>query len=177
MNISRVSIRDKEAGRRVAVLQRGEEAVEKCSNHDDLVAAAAKGTALDEERGKQLDAIFHSLREIRTAIDQNQVRAESRDVAIVAVKNCIETVDRKIENGLRSEIRKILSIVDKRAIEREEAAGKGFVAFLTPGIKEFKNKLSFILVTGFFISLLWLALQTVGKMAIGDVAKFFGIGS
>lgn len=150
--------------------------MEKCANHDDLVAAAAAGSALDEERGRQLDAIFHSLREIRTAIDQNQVRAATRDEAIIAVRNCIETVDKKIENGLRSEIRKILAIVDQRKVEREEAVGKGFGAFLQPGWNEFKSKASFIIVTGTIVGLVWLVAQTVGKLAITDILKFFGLG-
>ena len=164
---------------------------EKCSGHDDLVARAAMGTAMFEEHTRQLSGIFEILTEIRKTVDQNQVRAQSRDLALAEVSECILKVDRKIENGLRSEIREIsmtvknlLGIMDKRRVDRVEQVGnsrRGVRGFLRPGWREFKNKASFIAVTTTILFVVWLIIWGESKLAIfheGPVGllKLFGIG-
>jgi hypothetical protein len=103
--------------------------MERCAGHDQLVKDAGMATAAFAEHGKQLSNIFDRLLEIKTAIDQNYVRAEHRDQAVATLQDSIEAVDRKIENGLRHEvsrcaenIRQIMACFEQRKTSREADA-------------------------------------------------------
>lgn len=165
--------------------------MEKCSGHDNLVKDAAMGTAMFAEHGRQLSGIFDALSEIKTMVDQNQVRAATRDIAIVDLKECITEVDGKIENGLRAAVTKmalqmegVVGIIDKRREDRSEHNGdseRGVKGFLRPGWKKFQNEASFIVVTASIITGIWFVIWGGSKLAIfhegpAGLLKLFGIG-
>lgn len=160
-----------------------------------MIAATSRAEALEEERGEQIREIFQQLRGIRTSIDQNAVRAEKRDEALESANKCLErvegwvanadkaitAVDRKIENGLRGDVQRILKILDARKAERKPPSKKGFLGFLEPGWEEFKGKASFLLVASFIIGGLWTLTIVVSKVAIlhegpAGLLKLLGIG-
>jgi hypothetical protein len=162
--------------------------MERCAGHDQLVKDAGMATAAGLEHGKQLSNIFTRLIEIKTAIDQNHVKDENRDLAISALQDSIEKVDRKIENGLRheisccaSDIRKIMACVDQRKIERKAEARRGIRGFLAIGWTEFRHKTSFLLVTSFIVISAWFVMWVASRIyskyeGPAALLKLFGIG-
>jgi hypothetical protein len=165
--------------------------MENCKGHDQLVREAAMGNAMVAEHGRQLTNISDMLIEVKTAVEQNQVRALARDEAIVAVNECIRKVDRKIENGLRSEVQDItrnlatlIECIEKRKAQRgaEVKRPKGIKAFIVPGWDRFKSEASFIFVTGSILLTVWFVFWSASKMAIfhegpAGLLRMFGIGA
>jgi hypothetical protein len=158
--------------------------VVKCEGHDELVRQAGMTLASTQEHAKQLSRVFEKLDTISTAIDQGKVRAEIRDESIEAIAAQVKEIDRKIENGIRTDIRKCADSIarmaecsERRRKQREEMAKAGLLGFLSVGFERFRANLSFVLVTGGFLFVLWL-LVSHPPLVEGPsrMFKLFGIG-
>jgi len=162
--------------------------IQHCASHDEVVRIAGRSLQVAEEHGKQLSNIFEKLGEIQTSVDQNYVRAEHRDEALADLQVCVNTIDEKIENGLKAEIaaaaknvRELKACMEQRKIIRDENAKTGIRGFVTMGWIKFRDQASFLLVTGTIIISVWLLLWITAKMAIfhespEKLLKFFGVG-
>ena len=162
--------------------------MEQCEKHGELMRDVGMILQAKEEHGKQLSNIFEKLKSIQTAVDQNCIRAENRDKALVVLQECVNLIDYKIENGLRSEVlvatknvKELKECIEHRRIIRDENAKRGIRGFVTMGWIKFRDQSSFIFVTGTIISMVWFLLWILSKTSLFSdgpikILKFFGIG-
>lgn len=162
--------------------------MERCEGHDSLVMTVSRAAEATEQHGRQLGKIFEMVREIKEAVDKNAVRAEGRDEALAALGETIRTIDHKIENGLRSEvrecaakIREMMGCLDARRRERAAEEIRSRQRFLRRGWEEFKRKASFILVASTIVVGGWLFLYALTRIGIfhegpAGILRLFGIG-
>jgi hypothetical protein len=160
----------------------------RCEGHDDLVRSAGMTLQAAQEHTRQLSDIFGKLEDIKTAVDQNQVRAMQRDEAVENLQCSVKAVDVKIENGLRSEVRqmsecikKMVEAAERRKAVRDEEARTGIRGFLATGWGQFKRQASLILVAGTLILSAWFVIFVTTKIGFFHegplpILKLFGIG-
>lgn len=128
-----------------------------------------------EKHGEGLEKIFDLLGDIKEQVDKNMVRAQYRDERLEEIRQDIKTVDKKIENGLRSEVRFIAQKVNDLVKDQKRGLG----GFFDAGMKKFKVQLGFIIIVFGFCFALWLLGWTVIKLGLfreGPIwmMKFFG---
>ena len=114
--------------------------MEQCEKHGEMMQVMGEQVEANRIQTKQIGEIFTLLSSIKTSIDQNAVRAEARDQKLCEI-------DRKIENGLRSEVTKMSRAVeqmtacmDRRKRERELERETGVEGFFRKGwVKIYNN--------------------------------------
>jgi len=158
---------------------------------DDISGRVGKLEGIVEIHNENVNRIFILLGEIKTEVDKNTVRAEQRDVAlneiansVVAVDRKIETVNSKIENGLKTSIREIDvkvtglgDCLDRRKLAREKAEQEGLDGFFKVGWKKFKAQGGFVVI----LLAIWFVIWMLGKTELFKESpvglfKLFGIG-
>ena len=155
-----------------------------------IAMALGKAEQAVETHNEQLSAIFCELKDIKTAVDQNAIRAENRDTKLAELKEDVAEIDRKIENGLRSEVRetkaelqKMQFCLERRKREKALEDERGVYGFFRRGFAQFKERGSYIVVTSMIIGAAWLVLWVFAKVFIfhegagGKILKIFGLGS
>ncbi len=156
---------------------------------DAIAMALGKATKAVEMHEETLSTIFAELKGIKTAVDQNIVHAETRDTKLSELKEDMAKIDRKIENGLRSEVRetkaelmKMQACLERRKQMKLLEDQRGLYGFFHRGFAQFKDKGSYIVVTSMIVGAAWLILWTFAKVFIfhegagGKILKVFGLG-
>lgn len=143
---------------------------ERCGSHDEIVMDMGKVLSAAEEHGRQLIRLFEYLDDIKTAVDQNCVRAQHRDDAVIDLRQAINGVDRKIENGLKAEvakcvasIAKVMACIDRHQAERIHKSGlRGFIEI---GWAKFKEQAAVVMMTGLAALLAWYVVGLLQRLA------------
>ena len=157
---------------------------------DAIAMALGKATKAVEMHEEVLGTIFDKLEGIKTAVDQNIIHAETRDTKLAELKADVAEIDRKIENGLRSEVRetkaeliKMQVCLERRKQQKLLEDQRGMYGFFRRGFAQFKDKGSYIVVTSMIVGAAWLVLWVFAKVFIfhegtgGKILKIFGLGS
>jgi hypothetical protein len=160
---------------------------EHCPGHDALVSLASAAATSTKAHGEQLSEIFNLLRLVKEMADKNEVRALHRDSELIKLQDCIESVDRKIENGLRGDIQNCLrqigdiaSSIERRRVERILQAKKGVRGFLKTGVFEFRRQFAFIFIAGCAGLIIWAVVCSISKLGLAgkgpmEILKYFGV--
>lgn len=156
---------------------------------DAIAMALGKATKAVEMHEETLSTIFDKLEGIKTAVDQNIVHAETRDTKLSELKEDVAKIDRKIENGLRSEVRetkaelmKMQACLERRKQEKLLEDQRGIYGFFHRGFAQFRDRGSYIVVTSMIVGAAWLVLWMFAKVfffnegAGGKILKVFGLG-
>lgn len=155
---------------------------------DAIAMALGKATKAVEMHEEVLSTIFEKLDSIKTAVDQNIIHAETRDNKLAELKEDVAKIDRKIENGLRSEVRetkaellKMQACLERRKKEKELEEQRGVYGFFHRGFAQFKDRGSYIVVTSMIVGAAWLVLWVFAKVFIfhegtSKIFKVFGLG-
>ena len=155
---------------------------------DAIAMALGKATKAVEMHEEVLSTIFEKLDSIKTAVDQNIVHAENRDCKLAELKEDVAKIDRKIENGLRSEVRetkaelvKMQACLERRKKEKELEEQRGVYGFFHRGFAQFRDKGSYIVVTSIILGTAWFVLWSFAKIVFfhegtSKILKMFGLG-
>lgn len=154
-----------------------------------LAMTLGKATKAVEMHEETLATIFEQLTGIKTAVDQNIIHAETRDNKLAELKEDVAKIDRKIENGLRSEVRetkaellKMQACLERRKKEKLLEEQRGIYGFFHRGFAQFKDRGSYIVVTSMIVGAAWLVLWVFAKVFIFHegagikIIKILGIG-
>jgi hypothetical protein len=146
-------------------------------DNDEIVRKVGYLESSVEAHSEGLSKIFDLLGDIKEQVDKNAVRAQYRDDRLEEISQNIKLVDKKIENGLRSEVRFIAEKVNAMV----ENHKNGISGFFSAGMKKFKAQLGFIIIVFGFCFGLWLLGWIVAKLGIFQegpmwLLKMFGIG-
>jgi hypothetical protein len=148
-----------------------------CPAHDGIVRSIGAIEEAATTLKSQTSDIFDLLRSISEEVTGNKERALARDKAIAGI-------DRKIENGLRSDVRQltqqmaaIMLVIERQREDRRS----GIYGFFTAGWGKFKAQLGFIIITSCVVGGISLLLWGLSKVAIFHegplwLLKLFGIG-
>lgn len=135
------------------------------------------------------EVIFRKLDAIKEVVDKNEVRAGYRDTQLAELKVGIAEVDRKIENGLRKEVKetkaqmeKMTACVERRRKEKEVEDQRGVYGFFRRGLVQFRDRGSYIVVTSLIVGsafiIIWVAAQVLifHETSGLRILKLFGVG-
>ena len=144
-----------------------------CAKHGDMMRIIGEQVEQNRQQSENIDKIFDLLGGIKTAVDQNSVRAEVRDQKLCEI-------DRKIENGLRAavvdcakKIDQLFTCMDRRKRGREE----GIEGFFVKGFRKIHDNGGMITILAIGYMLLWMLART---KIFGDtpdgLLKILGLG-
>ena len=135
-----------------------------CENHADFMVTLQVLAKANADKDAQMKSITDKLDKIHTALTRNLVKAEFRDKKQAEFELKIDEINRKIENGLRGELRDVRALVDaqakvaadekQRRINRKIDEEKGFRGALKRGclfIVE-KGTVIFLLVIAWLVA-------------------------
>ena len=86
-----------------------------CEHHGEFMATLQVLAKANADKDAQMKSITDKLDKIHTALTRNLVKAEFRDKKQAEFELKIDEINRKIENGLRGELREVRAIVDAQA--------------------------------------------------------------
>jgi len=135
-----------------------------CEKHGDMMRVIGEQVEANRQQTEQIGAIFKLLGEIKTTIDQNAVRAEVRDAKLCEI-------DRKIENGLRSEVtgmsrkmEQLITCMDRRKRERDLERETGVEGFFRKGWVKIYNNGGLLAILAAAYLIMW----TLKQMGLFD---------
>lgn len=98
----------------------------RCQDHAEFMAALQVLAKANAEKDVHMRSLTDKLEKIHTALTRNLVRAEYRDKRQAEMEIKIDDINRKIENGLRSEVRETRQLVDSLidCIEKRKVASE-----------------------------------------------------
>ena len=133
-----------------------------CEKHGELMQVIGEQVEANRQQTSQIDKIFKLVGEIKTAVDQNTVRAEARDKKLA-------TIEGDINNGLRAEVKdsakkmeQLIVCMDRRKKEHD----RGVEGFFRKGFRKIYENGGVIVI----VTLGYLVLWTLDK------TKIFGEG-
>jgi glutaredoxin 2 len=150
---------------------KGEEIMDQCERHGDLMKSIGALEKASETHGDMLSEIFDIVRNIKESVDKNGVAAQQRDKALEETKSSIQKVDSKIENGLKMKVDKLSDQYDeflKCYTKHAEARKKGFRGVMNRAWTQFLDKLGFL----FLVVVALLILCALQKIPISSVMKY-----
>ena len=144
-----------------------------CEKHGEMMQVVGEQVEANRIQTKQIGEIFTLLSSIKTAIDQNAVRAEARDQKLCEI-------DRKIENGLRSEVTKMSRAMEQLTIcmdRRKKERDRGVEGFFRKGFRKIYENGGVIVIVTLGYLVLWALVKTkmFGEMPMG-LLKLLGLG-
>lgn len=146
---------------------------------DAIAMALGKATKAVEMHEEVLGTIFEKLDGIKTAVDQNIVHAENRDAKLAELKEDVAEIDRKIENGLRSEVMatkaelvKMQACLERRKREKALEDERGVYGFFRRGFAQFKERGSYIVVTSLLVGGTFLIIWIAAKILVFHEGMF-----
>ena len=134
--------------------------MKQCERHGEMMQVMGEQVEANRIQTKQIGEIFTLLSSIKTSIDQNAVRAEARDQKLCEI-------DRKIENGLRSEVTKMSRAVEQMTTcmdRRKKERDRGVEGFFRKGFRKIYENGGVIVIVTLGYLILWAL----------DKAKIFG---
>lgn len=158
-----------------------------CSGHDTFVRLVGEHAAATQAHTEQIKEVYIMLRDIKEAVDRNEVRASQRDAALANLETTVKEIDKKIENGLRQKIsetaeaiQRIQMCIERRKKERDAELYAGISGYFRRGFETFKERSAYIVVTTFmitgFLTLLWLLVRLgVHQIVPHTILSLFGI--
>ena len=144
-----------------------------CPAHGEVMKILGERVEADRHQTMQIEKIFGLLGDIKTAVDQNAVRAVARDQKLSEIEDALE-------NGLRSEVRQIHDKVkvltgcwDRRKKAREE----GVEGFFVKGFRKIHDNggLIVIVALGYLVLTVLIRTKFFGDAPEG-LLKALGIG-
>ena len=154
----------------------------------DSNKTAVQALTLVGEHGKQLDKLSDKIDLLRGSLEDNLVHAKGRDDRLDNITTMVRDIDKKIENGLRSEVQDtkkqveiIMKCLERRKKERELEKEKGVAGYWRRGWLAFRDKSAFIVVTTTIIMSIYFFLWIIMKIELfnegpGSILKLFGVG-
>ena len=144
-----------------------------CEKHGEMMQVVGEQVEANRIQTKQIGEIFTLLSSIKTSIDQNAVRAEARDQKLCEI-------DRKIENGLRSEVAKMSRAMEQLTIcmdRRKKERDRGVEGFFRKGFRKIYENGGMITILAIGYAVLWVLarLKVFGDEPVG-LLKLLGAG-
>ena len=147
--------------------------MEQCEKHGEMMQVVGEQVEANRIQTKQIGEIFTLLSSIKTASDQDAVRAEARDQKLCEI-------DRKIENGLRSEVTKMSRAMEQLTIcmdRRKKERDRGVEGFFRKGFRKIHDNGGMITILAIGYAVLWVLarLKVFGEEPAG-LLRLLGVG-